>query len=280
MRTLALLLVCLVPVVGCGRKETSKGTVTRLVCDPESMTIESGPLPGATTKGTGILVGTGRFSLRVIEPPCHRFELPLVGSGPLAAADVPAGDFRRSYGIVRYELPNTLTTIGQADSAFADSTIASAYVVHGLDGGYFLDVHLANPSRADSRATPSPEGEARIGLQLAVGGGAIPTRAPRDRNVVVLEPRNGSVTYPIVVKGYARTFEANVQGWVEQNNAVIAASKSFTTAADWTVTWGEFELTIPSGPEGDIVLFVGEESAKDGTPIGVRIPLRASAAGR
>ena len=45
------------------------------------------------------------------------------------------------------------------------------------------------------------------------------------------------------------------------------------TAADWATTWGEFELTIPRGPSGRVDLFVGEDSAKDGTPIGVTIPL-------
>jgi NAD(P)H-flavin reductase len=91
-----------------------------------------------------------------------------------------------------------------------------------------------------------------------------------------MEPRGGGVTYPIVIRGYARTFEANVQAWIEQHEAMIASTKVHATAADWATTWGEFELTIPHGPDGDVTLFVGEESAKDGAPIGVRIPLRAA----
>lgn len=279
MRILVPLVASVILVAGCGRQSSveRKGMVTTLACDPDSMTIESGPLPASTGKGTGTVVRTGRIGLHRASP-CHEFDLPLLASdgSPVPDAELSAGDFRRNYGIVRFALPKTITTIDQADSSFRDSTIAAVYVVHGLDGGHFVDVHLAGPARADSRGTPQVYGGTRITVSLAVGGGAIPVPAPRAKNVVVMEPRDGGVTYPIVIKGYARTFEANVQAWIEVNQTVQAATRTHTTAADWMTTWGEFELTIPSGPDGDITLFVGEESAKDGTPIGVRIPLRAS----
>ena len=273
------LLACVLLVAGCGRQPS--GERATLACDPDSMTIESGPLPVSTGNGSGTVVRTGRFTIEA-RTPCHEFGLPLLAADGSAVSNarVEGGDFRRNYGIVRFALPNTITDVGQADSSFRDSTIAAAYVVHALDGSHFLDVHLAGPARADARGTPPVQGETNVRLSLAVGGGAIPVQAPRAKNVVVLEPRDGSVTYPIVIHGYARTFEANVQAWIEANHEVVAATRTHTTAADWMTTWGEFELTIPSGPEGDITLFVGEESARDGTPLGVRIPLRATAGGR
>ena len=213
---------------------------------------------------------TGRFALGE-HGSCRRVTLALDGTrtGSLRGA------FDRSYGVVRFPLPGGIVAVGQADTAFADSTVAAAYIVHELAGGYRLDVHLARPAFARALAVGN-----KIALDLEPGGGAIPTRAPHAKNVVVIEPRDGGVTYPIVIRGYARTFEANVQAWIEQNQSVLPETKTHATAADWMTTWGEFELTIPSGPEGDIVLFVGEESAKDGTPIGVRIPLSAAPGGR
>jgi len=164
-------------------------------------------------------------------------------------------------------LPTGIVSIGQADSTFTDPAVSAAYVVHGLSGAYFLDIHVAGPVKASSRPSLLSD---RVGVVLGAGGGAVPTPAPRARNVVVLEPRQGAGSYPLKVRGYARTFEANVQAWINGS----AETKTHTTAADWSTTWGEFELTIPSGPSGDITLFVGEESAQDGTPIGVTIPLR------
>jgi hypothetical protein len=229
-------------------------------CDPAAFTIEDGALPAPPASGAdSAAAATGRMTL-ANEGICHEFALEFPGGAT-------GGSLMRSFGIVRFPLRASLAGVGQADSAFADSTIAAAYVVHGLDGAYFLDVHLAGPAKASSRPRTDPR---HVGVTLAVGGGAIPVPAPRARNVVVLEPRGGAARYPLTVRGYARTFEANVQGWIEGS----PGTRTHTTAADWSQTWGEFELTIPSGPSGDVKLFVGEESAQDGTPIGVTIPLR------
>jgi len=266
MRRLLLLLA----LFGCAPKKTPNETKTAEWCDPATMTIETGPLPPPSGVGESAAVRTGRFALTV-DGSCHLLTLPVFGPNGEQVPTAAKGDFQRSYGLVRFPLA-AITTIGQTDSAFADSTIDAAYLVHARAGGYFLDVHLARPGKASAKPEP---GAAGVSLRLAVGGGAIPTLAPRARNVVVLEPRDGGVTYPIVVKGYARTFEANVQAWIEQHDVVLKETKTHATATDWMSAWGEFEITIPSGPSGDIVLFVGEESAKDGTPIGVRIPLRA-----
>jgi len=87
----------------------------------------------------------------------------------------------------------------------------------------------------------------------------------------VLEPRAGAVSYPLKIRGYARTFEANVIARLSVGDRVVA--RTHGTAADYATTWGEFELTIARGPSGDVDLFVGEDSAADGTPVGVTILL-------
>ena len=228
----------------------------RAGCEAATHGIEDGAFAAAGDSGAA--VATEGFTL-ARDGTCRSIALALAGSAAVR------GEFMRSYGVVRLTLPRGLERIDDADTTFADPLAAAAYVVHGRDGGYHLDVHLAQPALALARAEAG-----RLEVELAPGGGAVPTAAPRARNVVVLEPRQGTARYPLVVRGYARTFEANVQAWITGS----PETKTFTTAADWMTTWGEFELTIPSGPSGDIQLFVGEESAQDGTPIGVTIPLR------
>jgi hypothetical protein len=266
MKRLTLLLVLF---LSCAK---APGTKTVPVCDPGRMTIEDGPLPARGMPGTSDAAATGRFEL-VHDGPCHRFRLRLQhADGALArGSGTIHGEFLRSFGIVRFRLPQGIAGVGQPDSMFADSTVAAAYVVHRANGTYFLDVHLAGPAKASDRPETLP---GFVHLDLAVGGGAVPTAAPHARNVVVIEPRQGAATYPLVVRGYARTFESNVQAWISTAGVVRPATKTHTTAADWMTTWGEFEITIPNGPSGDVELFVGEESAKDGTPIGVTMPLR------
>ena len=78
----------------------------------------------------------------------------------------------------------------------------------------------------------------------------------------------------LTISGYACTFEANVAAELSQDAAVIVST--YTTATEWLEAWGKFELTIDSGPSGDVVLFVGECSAKDGTPTGVELQLYMS----
>jgi hypothetical protein len=230
-------------------------------CDAAVHGIENGSLAVAGHAVT--YTGSGAITLARTGA-CRQLALALTGAD---GAPPVRMEFLRSYGIVRLDLPARLERVDEADTTFADPLATAAYVVHGRAGGYFLDVHVVQPALALARTAAG-----NITLELAPGGGAVPTAAPRARNVVVLEPRQGSATYPLTIRGYARTFEANVQAWITSGDSTYA--KTFTTAADWSTTWGEFEITIPRGPSGDVQLFVGEESAKDGTPIGVTIPLR------
>jgi Immunoglobulin-like domain of bacterial spore germination len=236
------------------------------LCDPAHPGSEGGSLDAGGT-GQGEAARAGRFTLAK-KGECRRVALALLAADGSAAPSGGhiTGAFDRAHGIVRIPLPRGITEVSQADTAFADGYVSSAYIVHGLQDGFFLDVHLASPVLASAHAFDDP---ARLFVDLTPGGGAVPTAAPRARNVVVIEPRKGAASYPLVIRGYARTFEANVIARFAGSDSVRAQ----TTASDWSVTWGEFELTIANGPLGAIELFVGEDSAQDGTPIGVTIPL-------
>src|SRR5688572_13887780 len=111
-------------------------------CEAATHGIEDGAFAGAGD--SNVAVATGAFTL-ARKWDCRSVALELAGS---AAAH---GEFMRSYGVVRLKLPSGLERIDDADTTFADPLAAAAYVVHGLDGGYYLDVHVAQPALALAR---------------------------------------------------------------------------------------------------------------------------------
>jgi hypothetical protein len=277
-RTLAsaLFVLCLVLGACSPRRETIEhaGSSTARthgeppLCDPAHPGIETGSLdaggtdPGDAKKTASITLASSGD--------CRRLTLAFLGNegAPATESGKLTGALDRANGLVRFPLPPSVTEVGQADTVFQDPLVAAVYVVHGLQSQFFVDVHLAHPAMASAHALDGP---ARLFVDLAPGGGAVPSGAPRAPNVVVIEPRSGAASYPLVVRGYARTFEANVIARIAQGDSIRLTSHA--TAADWSMTWGEFEMTIASGPSGSVQLFVGEDSAKDGTPTGVTIPL-------
>ena len=90
-------------------------------------------------------------------------------------------------------------------------------------------------------------------------------------NVVLISPVEGPVESPVVVNGYSRNFEANTIARITQGSDVLA--EGFTTAADWSETWGEFTVTLEPTGTGPSDLFVGEQSAQDGSDRGAVIPI-------
>jgi hypothetical protein len=89
--------------------------------------------------------------------------------------------------------------------------------------------------------------------------------------VVVTSPTIGMETGAAVdVEGYSRTFEANVLLIATVDGNVVHETN--VTAADWAVTWGEFMAPLLL-PEGQVELFVGEESPESGELDGVTLNL-------
>jgi len=259
-------------VAGCSSKPQGGRNEGRLagdpaLCDSLVPAVEDGALVGGAGDSARATALGGWNVGR--DGGCERITLALLkGDGALQHAGLLHGALLRSYGIVRVGLPRGIDGVADPDSAIASPLVSAVFVVHALDGGWYEDIHLAQPALARLVALDTP---ARIGVDLAPGGGAVPQPAPSARNIVVLEPRAGAAKYPLVIRGYARTFEANVIARVAAGGKVAALAHG--TAADYVTAWGEFELTIPAGPSGDVELFVGEDSAKDGTPAGVTIPL-------
>jgi len=168
--------------------------------------------------------------------------------------------------IIRVSLDTTETVI--TDQLVETPMVDRLYVVRALDGGMFIDIHLAAPAQARVVVESSP---AQLVLDLQPGIVDYPTRpALSDFAVVVAPADTSSAPGPVFIGGYARTFESNVLLIATAGGEVVA--EEFTTAADSVATWGEFraEMVLPTG---NVSLFVGDENQEDGSLEGVTISL-------
>jgi hypothetical protein len=203
---------------------------------------------------------------------CERFVVDVAAADGEAAtrAGRVEAEVLRGVGVVRLSLRDVPTGNHEVTDATFDGPLArSAYTVHSPDGRWiFVDLHLGEAAEAFVTTLDDP---ARVVVDLRPGGPALPAPAPRERHVVLLEPRPGSATYPLRVTGYARTFEANVVARLEQNGRDV--HEDFTTSTGYVDSWGYFQFTIPDGPAGRVTLRVGDYSARDGTWEGIAVPL-------
>ncbi len=261
-------------------------TQTRATVVPTSSSVAGGATPGGTPAPTAVCLqatdyredgaipvqaavtgdSTAVSDIRFApHEGCERVVIDLDGavSGPIEAEVI------RAQGVVRIHLGDTVTSTELADAAFGGQLASGAYVVRDASRALYVDVHLKAAALAAVQVLESP---ARVVVDLKPGGSAVPAPAATSTRVVLLTPRGGTASYPLQVRGYARTFEANVVMQLQQGGQV--AFEDFTTTTDWAETWGEFSFTVASGPTGAVTLFAGEFSARDGTPEGVTLPLQ------
>ena len=203
---------------------------------------------------------------------CERFEVSVSTGGGAPATRLPIAQVEliANSGIVRIKFDASVASSAVTDSILEGSLVDRAYVVRSLDGSIFVDAHL---SRAVAARTFVRQNPARVAVELQ------PFDAPAAEFphvgglVVVTGPTALSVEYPIMVTGYARTFEANVIARLFSESGT--ETEVFTTAAEYVQMWGEYRLEIVDGPGGDVTIFVGEDSPLDGTPQGVEFVVSA-----
>lgn len=209
----------------------------------------------------------GRISWQQNEQ-CETFTLQFETSEGAPATAVPTIEISHleSYQVIRIDMDVDATAI--TDQLVETELVEELYVVRKLDGGMFVDFHLAGPAAARARfQTPS----ARLEVDLRPGFVPFTGSSAVDDNVVVVSPpRNGNVDPTTQFMGYSRTFEANVTVIATQGNEVVAETN--TTAADYTETWGEFLVELGL-PPGEVSVFFGEASPEDGTLDGVTLDL-------
>lgn len=243
---------------------------TAPVCLQGDPFVADGRLPLASTNaGSAARIDTMRWETH---DGCARFVIDLASEAgrPAAAVGRVTAEFMRDLGVVRVELPDvTGVDSGAADARF-DGLARAAYAVNAPDGaGMFVDLHLDAPVEAHVAVLDEP---ARVVIDLRPGGSSLPPPAVAGRQVVVMEPRTGEESYPLTIRGYARTFEANVVARLEQDGEDV--DEMFTTATGWMEAWGYFSMTFDEGPTGTVVLHVGEYSARDGAWQGVAVDLK------
>jgi len=232
-----------------GTSPSSCGTGEAFSEDDELFSINGGG--GDATRISG-LSGTH-------DQDCDRFVITLStdAGAPATSVGRTTVTFLRHLGVVRVFLPD-VTDTNITDGVFELPLINRAYVVRAGDGSLYVDAHLGSAAVARSTVTQSP---AQIVVELAPGGPDLAIAPSRSDLVVVLTPREGKATYPLTVTGYSRTFEANVVVRIIKGNSI--AEERITTATDYLSAWGEFAVTLDSGPQGKLQLTVGDDADQD-----------------
>lgn len=280
---IALGIVTIVAVAACSPVDTdSEPTTTRP--EPVTTTAPTTTLPlvaGCPDEGEFVEDGTiasfdqdqsdssviGQISWRADEA-CETFTFSFVTSEGAPATTPPTvtAAYVEGVPVIRVTVDADQTII--TDQLVETGLIDRLYVVRSLEGGSFIDLHLAAPAQARIHVDGSP---ARVTLDLQPGIVEYPIVATASDIVVVVTPLDtGVVTPTIEVTGYARTFESNVMIIATAGDQLVAEMN--TTAAGGLETWGEFRARIVL-PPGEVSLFVGDENAEDGGLEGVTISL-------
>jgi hypothetical protein len=199
---------------------------------------------------------------------CEVFTIDFATDQGAPATTPPAveAEFMREVGILRVAMDLEMTSI--TDQLAETALVSQVFVPRSSDRTLFVDLHLSAPALATVTTGSSP---AQVIISLEPGGTEYAGTPAVAVNVVLVTPVEGPVDAPVAVNGYSRNFEANTIGRIVQGADVLA--EGFTTAADWTETWGEFDLTLEPTGSGPADLFVGEQSAQDGSDRGVVIPI-------
>ncbi len=203
-----------------------------------------------------------------VDEGCERFgiDFETTEGAPATTPPTVVVEFLESRQIIRVWTDVDMSVV--TDQLVETPLVDRLFVVRALDGGTFVDFHLAAPAQARVEISNSP---ARLSLELQTGPEQFTTKALVSDRAVVVAPADGAETATRVdVAGYARTFEAKVLVIATAAGEVVAERN--VTAADWVETWGEFRTSIQV-PIGEASLFVGEESPDDGQLIGVSLSL-------
>jgi hypothetical protein len=239
------------PVGGCGAGEPM---------------VESGPIVSLSEVSSDAEQISG-IAWQTVQT-CERFTIEFANDQGAPATTAPGVDAEliREVGVLRVAVDVEMTTI--SDQLVESSLVDQIYVVRQTDRSLFVDFHLSAPAAARVGVAGSP---ARVSVELEPGGMPYPAAPALGPNVVLISPSEGLVEVPVVLNGYSRSFEANTVGRITQGDEVLA--EGFTTAADWTETWGEFSLTLAPSGSGEAELFAGEQSPKDGSDQGVVVTI-------
>jgi hypothetical protein len=204
------------------------------------------------------------------EEACETFEIEFESAEGAPATTPPSvsARFLDEIGVLRVSTSANDTVI--TDQLVETLLVDRLYVVRAIDGGTFIDFHLAGPAQARIELDNSP---ARLTLELQPGiieYNSAPTIT--DQLVLISPVEDSEVPLGLSVSGYARDLESDLLLIATQGNEVIDEVSATTASATavWAAFSGSLELI-----EGEHRLFVGTEDAESGGFDGVSIDLQA-----
>lgn len=259
-------------VVGCVSTTTTTTSTTTTLAASSTTTIPAsgGPLPfclagsepfiGAGS--VGILGGAATDSDSVshitwaVHEECERLVIHFNSAGGAPALDPPSASalMMRNSGVLRITFENTIVRSAISDQLIGTRLVDEAFVVRALDGTMFIDLHLASPVQARVSSSGSP---ATLTIDLQSGGAAYPLDPQVSRDLVVVEPTSGVVTYPFSMLGYAKTSDSISATLTGSAGEQTRASTPLAPGDD---AWKGFALLFPLGPTGDIRVDFGDGS--------------------
>jgi hypothetical protein len=199
-------------------------------------------------------------------PGCEQLvvELATAGGAPATETGGVRAELLRDRGIVRLRLSDRVTTTFVADRVVERTLVDRVYVVRSGEGDFYVDIHLASAVSARASVSSSP---AEIIVDLQPGGPPLEQHPLVADTVVVITETSGRAEYPVIIEGYARTFEATVVLRARQGGRLEIQETA--SAADYLTTWGEYRFSVATGPNGNVEFFIGEDSPEDGRELGV-----------
>lgn len=195
------------------------------------------------------------------------------GSGGVPASGVPVWSLSspEGEGYARITFPGVDTT-SAPDGIFGGSILDNFYVVRAPGAGLFVDVFATGAFQYRVTEFDDP---ARLAIDYRPASVDLSFPIPvRKERTLLFEPRVGeAVTSPLWVSGYSRNPEAsNTITLVDAGGNVL--SRGTVLSNDWLDTWGYFEASLEFPPfEGQAILRVGGQSARDGSFEGVEVPV-------
>ncbi|MDH3260725.1 MAG: Gmad2 immunoglobulin-like domain-containing protein [Acidimicrobiia bacterium] len=201
---------------------------------------------------------------------CERLVIEFATAGGAPATE-PGGvraELLRDLGIIRLRLDSRVTSTAIADRVVERQLVDQVYVVRSLDGDLYVDIHLGSAVVARASINRSP---AEVIVDLRAGGPELVARPIVTDTAIVIIPTAPKAEYPFMVEGYARTSEATVVLRILEGNRLDR--EDVAAVADYLITWGEFRFEVPEGPNGNIDVFVGEDSPEGGDERGAHFTL-------
>jgi hypothetical protein len=260
---------------------TSAGTTPEPTSTPTSTIAPVVECPGAGDFGEGGAIdevdGEGSDSGRLgsigwhSTDQCESFDFDFETSEGAPATSVPSIQIAHleSFQVIRISMDVAASVI--TDQLVETPLVDRLFVVRGLDGRLFVDLHLVAPAAARVRVESSP---ARLTVDLRPGLVPFTGVSTVGDDVVVISPPVGASIGPSArFMGYDRLPDGNVMVIATQGDAVVAEGEVSSDAP--AGTWGEFQAQL-SLPGGDVSVFFGASDADNGNLHGITVEVTVS----